>query len=346
MSRRGMRVLKWTAVILAAAATAGIGLLMTQPPSAAILQRLANSVMALWEVASLEQLSYAATLVKLLEAGALVVVLWFAARLTGRLIRAKFLDHTTLEEGRKFAMERMSTYLLFAFGALIGIQALGVDVSSLTVFSGALGIGLGLGFQTIARNLASGLILLFDQTVKVGDRVELGALQGDILSIGTRATRVRTNDNAVIIVPNSEFTDMQVTNLTHNDRNVRMRVPVGVSYGSDPEKVRSILVEVGTSYPDVLDDPAPDVIFTGFGESSLDFELRVWTERQMTRPRLFVSQLYFEVFAAFKREGIEIPFPQRDLHLRTVPTDLRGAPESAGARPETGGQAGGRRTDQ
>lgn len=344
MSQRGARVLKWTGIILAAASV-GIVLLMTEPPDAEILQRLANFVMALWGLPFLERLSYAATLVVLLQAGVLVIILWFAARLTGGLIRAKFLDHTHLEEGRKYALQRISAYLLFVFGALIGIQALGVDVSSLAVFGGALGIGLGLGFQTIARNLASGLILLFDQTVKVGDRVELGDLQGDIVSIGTRATQVRTNDNAVIIVPNSELTDMRVTNLTLNDRNVRISLPVGVSYGTDPGKVRSILVEVGRSHPDVLDDPAPNVVFTGFGESSLDFELRVWTERLVTTPHRFASHLYFEVFAAFRREGIEIPFPQRDLHVRTVPEDLRAPPAPAGSRPEVRGQTGERRTD-
>lgn len=344
MSRRRVRVLKWTTIILAAASV-GIGLLMTEPPDAAALQHVADFVTALWELPLLERLSYAATLVVLLQAGVLVIVLWFAAHVTGGLIRAKFLDHTHLEEGRKYALQRISVYLIFVFGALIGIQALGVDVTSLTVFGGALGIGLGLGFQTIARNLASGLILLFDQTVKVGDRVELGDLQGDIVSIGTRATQVRTNDNAVIIVPNSEFTDMRVTNLTLYDRNVRIKVPLGVSYGSDPAKVRSILVEVGRSHPDVLDDPAPDVVFMGFGESSLDFELRVWTERLVTRPYIFASHLYFEVFAAFTREGIEIPFPQRDLHVRTVPEDLRTAPDPAGSGPEDRGQTGERRTD-
>ena len=344
MNRRRFRVLKWTVIVLVAI-SAGIGLLMTEPPDAATLQRVADFVTDSWDLSLLERLSYVGALVVLIEAGVLVIVLWFAAHMASGLIRTKFLDRTHIEEGRKYALQRMSGYLLFVFGTLVGIQALGVDVTSLTVFSGAFGIGLGLGFQTIARNLASGLILLFDQTVKVGDRVELGALQGDIVSIGTRATQVRTNDNAVIIVPNSEFTDMQLTNLTLNDRNVRIKVPLGVSYGSDPARVRSILVDVARSDPNVLEDPAPDVVFMGFGDSSLDFELRVWTERLVTKPYIFASRLYFEVFAAFKREGIEIPFPQRDLHLRTVPNDLRAAPAPAGAGPEDGGQTGGRRMD-
>jgi len=248
----------------------------------------------------------------------LVVILWFATKLASRIFRVRFLDRTHLEEGRKFALQRIVGYSLFTFGALTGVHAIGVDVGSIAVFSGALGIGLGLGFQTIAKNFASGLILLFEQPVKVGDRVQVGNLQGNIVTIGSRATWVRTNDNVVMIVPNSEFIEQQVTNLTLNDRIVRINVPLGVSYASNPEHVRDILMVVGRGHPDVLEEPEPDVIFTGFGQSSLDFDLRIWTANQVSTPRVIASQLYFEIFAALKREGVEIPFPQRDLHVRSV----------------------------
>ncbi len=144
---------------------------------------------------------------------------------------------------------------------LTGVRASGVDVGCITVFSGALGIGLGLGLQTIAKQFASGLILLLEKTVKVGDRVEVGPLQGnpiqgDIVTIRSRATWVRTNDNVVIIVPNSEFIEQRVTNFTLNDRNVRINVSLGAACSGDPERVRAVLLEAGTFHPDVLGDPS------------------------------------------------------------------------------------------
>ena len=154
--------------------------------------------------------------------------------------------------------------------------------------------------------------------VKIGDRMQLGELQGDVVSIGARGTWVRTNDNVMIIVPNSEFIENRVINWTANDRQVRISAPLGVSYGSDPLKVREVLLDVAQHLPDVLSAPSPDVIFTGFGDSTLDFELRFWTERRVQTPKIIRSEIYFEVFRAFKEHGIEIPFPQRDLHIRSV----------------------------
>ncbi len=328
---------QWLAIGVLAGAAA-ISLLMAEPPHVPVLKFLSDFLGKLWNSHFLAQRSYGDTLLLVLQASILIIVLWFAAKVAGRIAKARFLDRTSLSEGRKFALQRLLAYSLFLFGGLTGIHALGLDLSTLTVFGGALGIGLGLGFQTIAKNFASGLILLFEHPVKVGDRVEVGDLQGDIVSIGSRATWVRTNDNVVMIVPNSEFIEQRVTNLTLNDRNVRINVPVGVSYASDPAHVRAILIGVGHAHPDVLEDPTPDVIFAGFGDSSLDFELRVWTATQVTTPRVIASELYFKVFEAFKREGIEIPFPQRDLHLRSVsdaiPIESGPQTEDPGALPE------------
>ena len=247
-----------------------------------------------------------------------VALLWLGTRIASRLLRKQVLDKTALGEGHKFAFQRVTAYLLFGLGLLGGLHALGIDLSSIALFSGALGIGLGLGFQTIVKNFASGLILLIERPVKVGDRVEVDDLLGDITHIGSRGTWIRTNENVVMIVPNSEFIEGRVTNWTANDRNVRISVPLGVSYGSDPEQVRSVLMRVARDHLDVLNEPPSDVIFKGFGDSSLDFELRVWTARQVTTPLVIASDLYFKIFGAFKQEGIEIPFPQRDLHLRSV----------------------------
>ena len=329
MTKRLITTWKWLAAIGIASA-AGIALLMTEPPSGPLITLVADFLRSIWARPFLAENSYGGTLLVVVQATVLVVALWFAAKVASRKIKVRFLDRTPLEEGRKYALQRLMAYTLFLFGSLIGIPALGLDLGSLAVFSGALGIGVGLGFQTIAKNFASGLILLFEQQVKVGDRIEVGTvegeeggtLQGDIVSIGSRATLVRTNDNVVIVVPNSEFIEQRVTNLTLNDRTVRISLPVGVSYDSDPEQVRDILINVGTAHPDVQREPRPNVIFAGFGDSSLDFELRVWTSKRVTRPRRIASELYFEVFKAFKQEGIEIPFPQRDLHLRSVSSGI------------------------
>lgn len=251
-----------------------------------------------------------------------LALLWLGTRIATRVFRMQVLDKTSLAEGHKFALQRFAAYFIFGLGCLTAIHALGIDVSSVAVFGGALGIGLGLGFQTIVKNFASGLILLIERPVKVGDRVQVDDLLGDITHIGSRATWIRTNENVVMIIPNSEFIEGRVTNWTANDRNVRISVPLGVSYGSDPEQVRSVLLRVALEHVDVLNEPPSDVIFGGFGDSSLDFELRVWTTRQVTTPKIIASDLYFRIFAAFKDEGIEIPFPQRDLHLRSVSASL------------------------
>jgi small-conductance mechanosensitive channel len=181
---------------------------------------------------------------------------------------------------------------------------------------------LGFGLQNIANNFVSGLILLTERPIRVGDRVEVGGTNGDVVRIGARSTWVRTNDNVVIVIPNSEFINSRVTNWTANDRQVRFAYPVGVSYGCDPERVRDILKEVASRHPDVLTHPSPEVVFSGFGDSSLDFQLKVWTITRVQTPLPLGSELYYAIFAAFREHGIEIPFPQRDLHLKTISASL------------------------
>lgn len=254
----------------------------------------------------------------LIKAFLYLVVLTMFTRMSRRFVRRHVLDHMALDQGQKFALESGTGYLVFTAGLAVGLQSAGVDLSSLVVLGGAVGVGIGFGLQTIAKNFVSGLIMLIERPIKVGDRVEVGDLNGDAVHIGARATWVRTNDNIVVIVPNSEFIENRVTNWTANDRQIRFSIPLGVSYGSNPEQVREILLEVARRHPDVIEIPPPDVIFTGFGDSSLNFELRVWTTRQVQTPQIITSDLYFAVFRAFHENGVEIPFPQRDLHVKSV----------------------------
>ena len=248
----------------------------------------------------------------------LFIILTIASRGTRNLLLGRILDRTNVDIGQKYAIAQIGGYVVFLFGLLIGLQWAGVNLSSLVILGGAVGIGVGFGLQNIANNFISGIILLAERPVRVGDRVEVGGINGDVVRIAARSTWVRTNDNVVIIIPNSEFVNNRVTNWTANDRQVRFPIPLGVSYGSDPDEVREVVMDVARRHPDVLSDPPPEIIFTGFGSSSLDFELRVWTTTRVQFPRILASEIYFMIFRAFKENGIEIPFPQRDLHIRSV----------------------------
>ena len=228
------------------------------------------------------------------------------------------LPRTSLDLGQQDAFARMSAYLIFVVGLVIGLQTMGVNLSSLLVLGGAVGIGVGFGLQTIASNFVSGLILLVERPIKLGDRVEVGGTNGDVVRMAARSTWIRTNENVVIIVPNSEFVSNRITNWTANDRQVRFSIPVGVSYDSNPDQVRGLLLKLALEHPDVLARPAPDVRFVEFGDSSLNFELRVWTVTKVQTPQVLTSDLLFSIFQAFREHNIEIPFPQRDLHLRSV----------------------------
>ena len=253
----------------------------------------------------------------LIKSFLLMLIIILSARFIRRVVRYQILARTSLDVGQQFALERGIGYVVFVIGSMIVLQSIGLNLNSLVVLSGAIGIGIGFGLQTVANNFTAGIILLIERSIKVGDRVEVGSLNGDVVHIGARATWVRTNDNIDVIVPNSEFTQKAVTNWTAEDRQVRFSVPLGVAYGSQPEMVRDILLNVAALHPDVLENPKPDVVFRGFGESSLDFNLRVWTSKRVQTPQVLKSELYFRIFQAFRENGIEIPFPQRDLHLKS-----------------------------
>jgi small-conductance mechanosensitive channel len=254
----------------------------------------------------------------LVKAVVFLFVVSLGAHLARKVMRDRILARTSMDLGLQYALSAGTAYLIFFGGLTIGLQSLGLNLTSVAFLGGAVGIGIGVGLQPVVNNFVSGLILLAERPIKVGDRVEIEQLAGDVVRIAARSTWVRTNDNVVIIVPNSEFTSQRVTNWTANDRRVRITLPVGASYSSDPQKVKTLLLQAAAKHPDILAAPAPDVVFTAFGDSSLDFELRVWTVSQVRTPQILRSDLYFTIFDLFKQEGVEIPFPQRDLHLRSV----------------------------
>jgi small-conductance mechanosensitive channel len=256
----------------------------------------------------------------------LLILLVLLFYLTGRLkyfIVARVLAKSSIEVGVRQAVGSIIRYGVVAVGVVVIFETAGIDLSALTILAGALGIGVGFGLQNITNNLVSGLIILLERPIKVGDRIEVGKVVGDVLKISLRATTVRTNDNIAIIIPNSDFVSSSVTNWSYTDRDVRFNIPVGVSYNSDPEAVKRILLEVADEHSGVLKTPEPDVIFEEFGESSLNFLLRVWTREYITRPYILRSELNFAIKKKFKEQGIEIPFPQRDLHIRSGAIQLK-----------------------
>jgi small-conductance mechanosensitive channel len=253
----------------------------------------------------------------LIKGAGFLVLLIALSKIMQRLVVERLLGRLNLAAGLKFAVGRFATYLFFLGGLFIGVQSLGVNLDSLVIFGGALGVGVGLGLQNVVSNFVAGLILLVEQPIRIGDRIETSGILGDVIRIAARSTWIRTNDNVVMIVPNNQFIENSVTNWTANDSNVRISLDVGVAYASDPTLVRTLLLKAADAHPKVLKEPAPDVIFTDYGDNSIDFKLRVWTSEHAHTPAMLKSDLYFALFQTFSENGIELPFPQRDLHLRS-----------------------------
>lgn len=246
----------------------------------------------------------------------IVFLFLLAGRFTKALSRT-ILQRYNTSESTIHTVATITRYIILVIGLMIIIQSAGLDLSSLSILAGALGVGIGFGLQNITNNFISGIIILFEQPIKIGDRIEVGHIKGDVVKISARSTTVVTNDNISVIVPNSDFISTTVINWSHNDRSVSFRYPVGVSYKSDPKIVKKILLDVAEENNGVLKNPSPQVLFDSFGDSSLNFHLRVWTSDYTARPNILKSQLYYAIFKKFGEAGVEIPFPQRDLHVRS-----------------------------
>ncbi|UJP64694.1 mechanosensitive ion channel family protein [Mongoliitalea daihaiensis] len=244
-----------------------------------------------------------------------IVFLFVVAEWIRRLLVNRILKNYALEMGTRQSVGTIVKYILIVAGLFSILQTNGIDLSAFGILAGALGVGIGFGLQNITNNFISGLIILFERPIKVGDRIEVGDISGDVSTISARSTTIITNDNISVIIPNSQFIDSQVINWSHNERKVRFNFPVGVSYKEDPSKVRAVLLEVAAAHASVLKNPAPDVLFEEFADSSLNFNLRVWTIDYINKPKVLKSELYYEIFTRFKAENIEIPFPQRDVHI-------------------------------
>jgi len=236
------------------------------------------------------------------------------------------------EQGVIDSVATLTRYALLATGIVVSLSLLGLDFTSLAIVAGGLSVGIGIGLQDFVSNFVSGLVLLFDQTLRPGDVIEIGDRISRVQKISLRATIVRTLTNQELIIPNTTFATQQVTNLTKSDRIVRILVPLSVSYKSKPEEVREVASATALQHESVLAEPPPFVAFLGYGESSLDFNLSASID-QPERSGLIRSDLYYMLWNAFAEHGIEIPFPQRDLNLREGWDKLTAATtQNAGSR--------------
>jgi small-conductance mechanosensitive channel len=248
----------------------------------------------------------------------LILLVYVTAKLKNLIIH-RLLAKSNIEIGIRIAVASLVRYVILFIGFIVILQTAGINLSSITVLFGALGVGIGFGLQNITNNFVSGLIILIERPVKVGDRIEVSGITGDVVNISMRATSIITNDNISIIIPNSEFVSSTVINWSHTDRDVRFNFPVGVSYKEDPQNIKRLLLQVADENSGVLKKPRPDVLFSEFADSAMIFNLRVWTREYIDRPGILKSQLYYEIHKKFKENGVEIPYPQRDIHIKEEP---------------------------
>ncbi|UCC81394.1 MAG: mechanosensitive ion channel [Candidatus Zixiibacteriota bacterium] len=245
-----------------------------------------------------------------------IAVFFIGSKLLNRVILRRIFSRFIADKGIQFTLIRIVHYLIMITGVVVAFQFVGIDLAGLTVIFGLLSVGIGFGLQNITSNFISGLILLFERPIKVGDRVTVGDIEGDVTSINMRATTIQSLDNISIIVPNSEFISSTVTNWSYGDPKIRLRIEVGVSYSSDLDTVIKALTEVAREHPDVLKNPDPIVLLSGFGDSSWDMVLVVWLGTPK-RYYLTRSEINCAIVKKFRDHRVEIPFPQRDLHIRS-----------------------------
>ncbi len=233
-----------------------------------------------------------------------------------RVLQGKILERFDLAPGIQFTLARITQYVIVILGVLISFQFLEINLTSLAVIFGLLSVGIGFGLQNITANFISGLIIMFERPITVGDRVEVGELEGDVIEISIRSTKIRAMNNTYIIVPNTQFVENNVVNLSHGDPTFRLHIHVGVSYTSDLDKVLKALNEVANEHPKVMKHPKHQVHLKEFGDSAWEMELRVWIPDVKDR-YILRNELNQAIVRKFADYSIEIPFPQRDLHVRS-----------------------------
>lgn len=281
------------------------------------VRALASDALTGFEVGSVR-----ISILEILLAAGVVIALIAATRLVQRTAERSLFRRMRLDVGVQTSLKTLIGYVGMVIAFMTGIGMLGFDLSNLAIIAGALSVGIGFGLQSIVNNFVSGLILLFERPIKVGDWIFTSSGNGIVKKISVRSTEIETFDRTAIIIPNADLISNPVTNWTHRDKLGRITVPVGVSYNEDPDRILELLRAAAESTEIVLSEPPPLVLFRGFGDSSLDFEVRAYLQDIATALQA-QTDLLRAIFATFREHGVEIPFPQRDLHLRTAGSDFR-----------------------
>ncbi|HYW35630.1 MAG TPA: mechanosensitive ion channel domain-containing protein [Balneolaceae bacterium] len=245
-----------------------------------------------------------------------VGVFVFLGVLLRKFLNRRLFKRLRVDAGTSYTLSRIAEYFIFTIGILLAFQFVGIDLSGLAVIFGMLSVGIGFGLQNVTSNFISGLIILFERPIRVGDRVVVDQVEGDVTEINIRSTKVRTVNNILIIVPNSVFVSQNVTNYSHSDPTYRLDINVGVSYNSDLSAVLKAMNEVAEENENVLAHPKWEVHLVEFGDSAWNMQLRAWIGNVKNYPRVR-NELNQEIVRKFNAFGVEIPFPQRDLHVRS-----------------------------
>lgn len=253
-----------------------------------------------------------------------IFVFWIS-NFIRKLIRKSLRRVGTLDEGTQNAIATLVYYFAIGIGLSMVLGSLGIESTSLAVFTGALGLGIGLGFQDIAKNFISGIVMLLSKTIKPGDIISSDDLVGQVEDVGMYSSRMKTAMDATVIIPNSEILNQKFVNWTH-DRRLRMiEIPIGVHYDSDLEVVQEILYDAASKVDRILVEPPPRVLLMSYGSSSVDFVARVWTDEVMYYARV-TSAYNLEVWKQFKARGIVIPYPQQDVYIHKWPKEQNSGP--------------------
>lgn len=249
----------------------------------------------------------------------LMVIFYISSKAFNRFVLKGIADRLKIDAGTSYTMRRINHYIIMIIGAIISFQFIGINLSGLAVIFGLLSVGIGFGLQNVTSNFVAGLILLFERPIKIGDRIMVGDTEGDVTDINIRSTTISSLNNVSIIVPNSEFVSNKVINWSHGDTRIRLEIEVGVSYQSDLDKVMRVLYEVANEHPLVLKEPQADVLLRSFGDSSWNMVIRAWIAHPKKHHQIR-SEINCAIVRKFRENNIEIPFPQRDLHLRSAET--------------------------
>ena len=257
---------------------------------------------------------------------AVAVIAIILSLLVSRAVRStlqkQLFKKMEIDQGLEYALLRFIHYVILIIGVYIGLKTINIPLGAVIGLFAVIGVGIGFGLQNLASNFISGIILLFERPIKIGDRLELNDVWGDVKQINLRTTLIETPDKISIIMPNSRLLENEVINYSYGDPKIRLRVPVGIAYGSDCEKAVELLVKVALDNERVLNEPKPKTWFSEFGDSSLNFVLLCWISNAANKYDI-TSELNHGIDRIFRENGIEIPFPQRDLHLRSVRDTLR-----------------------